>query len=189
MYYNPQKFAEMPLGIVVRRTPGVTKWVPWIWNAVGVLPGASDASWKVLREEGDTTEYHAATVRLQLHGSDAEAYLSGLSARVPSIYVVMRASHDDERPYDVVLVTASPYEAQDYEDSGEDKVEKITMPEGLVAWVRDFALAHYEEEEFKKRRRDKKRVDRVEDGKGDARITQLSDVYRAPGRRRKEDLH
>lgn len=31
-------------------------------------------------------------------------------------------------------MTASPYEAQDYEDNGEDIVEKILMPEGLIAW-------------------------------------------------------
>ncbi len=56
------------------------------------------------------------------------------------------------------------------------------MPEGLVAWVRDFVLKHHEHEEFIKRRRDKKRVDLNEDGKGDPRIRQTSDVYRAPKR-------
>lgn len=188
MYYNPEKYAEMPLGVVVRRVPGVTKWAPWAYAAVAVLPGAGEAAWKVLRQDGDVTEFHAATVRLQLHGAEAEAYLNGLSADVPSIYVVMRPAEEGPHPYDILLATASPYESQDYDDSGEEIVEKIPMPEGLVAWVRDFAFAHYEEEEFKKRRRDKKRIDRVEDGIGDARISQMTDVYRAP-RRRKEDLH
>ena len=67
-------------------------------------------------------------------------------------------------------------------------VEKVPMPEGLIAWVRDFALTHYEEEEFKKRKRDKKRIDAKEDGKGDARIPQLADVYRAPASK-KDRLH
>ncbi|MEW9919202.1 DUF3305 domain-containing protein [Marimonas sp. MJW-29] len=178
----------MPLGVIVRRAPGVTRWAPWVWRAVAVVPGAAEAHWKVLREENDITEYHAATVPLKLHGSDAEAYLNGLAARVPSVYVVMRASGKAERPYEVLLVTASPHESQDYGDSGEEIVEKIPMPEGLLAWVRTFALEHFEEEEFKKRRRDKKRIDRVEDGKGDARIPQMSDVYRSPGAKRKERL-
>ena len=39
---------------------------------------------------------------------------------------------------------------------------------------------HYIEEPFKKRRRDEVRVDGVEDAKGDPRIRQESDVYRAP---------
>ena len=78
--------------------------------------------------------------------------------------------------------------AQDYADNGEDLVEKVAMPEGLVAWVRDFALAHHEEEIFKKRRRDKKRIDKIEDGIGDARIVQVSDVYRSPTSSRKGRL-
>ena len=43
-----------------------------------------------------------------------------------------------EKDLEVVLATASPYEAQDYTDSGEEIVEKVMMPPGLVAWVRDF---------------------------------------------------
>ncbi len=189
MYYNPEKYAEMPLGIVVRKSPGVTKWAAWVWRAVAVMPGAAPAQWNELRRDGDVTEYHATTVKLKLHGAEAEAYLHGLSAKTPAIYVVMRASEEGDNPYEVILATASPYESQDYDDAGEDLIEKVPMPEGLVAWVRDFALAHYEEEEFKKRKRKNARTDRVEDGRGDARIAQLSDVYRTPNGARKERLH
>ncbi len=181
---------EMPLGLVIRKTPGVTRWAKWSWKAVAVLPGAGPAHWVEMRREGEAVEYHAATLTLTLWAVEAEAYLTNLSDKVPSIYVVLR--HDaedgaengaeDGAPLDVVLVTASPYEGQDYADSGEDLVEKVAMPEGLIAWVRDFALAHHVEEVFVKRRRDKSRVDLVEDGKGDARIAQMSDVYRAPKR-------
>lgn len=176
----------MPLGIVLRRVPGVTRWVKHVWKAVAVLPGASDTSWKELRRDGDAVEFHAATVPLELFRTDTEAYLHGLSAKVPCIYVVMRET-DDERPLDVVLATASPYEAQDYADTGEELVEKVPMPEGLVAWIRDYIEAHHEDEVFIKRRRDKKRIDLEEDGIGDARIRQTADVYRAPVR--KETVH
>ena len=54
---------------------------------------------------------------------------------------------------------------------------------GLHAWIADFVETYYEEEAFVKRRRDKSRTDRVEDGIGDERIKQVSDVYRAPRRR------
>ena len=64
---------------------------------------------------------------------------------------------------------------------GEEVVEKVQMPDGVVAWVRDFVKAHHVEETFIKRKRDKKRVDLREDGKGDSRIRQAADVYRAPG--------
>jgi len=181
-YPNAQ---ALPVGVVVRRAPGVTRWAKFAWTVSSVLPGAGSADWKVLREEADVTEFHAATLPLTLYVSEAEAYAHELQARVPSVYVVLRpADHSADMPWSVALVTASPYEAQDYCDSAEELVEKVAMPEGLHAWVASFVDEHYEEEVFVKRRRDRARVDRVEDGIGDARIRQISDVYRAP--RRKE---
>lgn len=181
-YPNAQ---TIPLGVVVRRTQGVTRWAKYAWRASAVLPGAGDADWKVLREQDGATEFHAATLPLTLYVSDAEAYAHELMTRDPSVYVVLRPNEGStDFPWKVALVTASPYEAQDYCDSAEELVEKISMPEGLHAWIGDFVDTYYEEEVFVKRRRNKSRVDRVDEGIGDARIKQVSDVYRAP--RRKE---
>ena len=174
---------EMPLGVVARKTPGVTRWARWSWRAVAVLPGAGPADWAELRREGEAVEYHAATLPLTLWAADAEAYRINLADGVPSIYLVLRETDQDDRPLDAVLVTASPYEGQDYADTADDIVEKIPMTPGLVAWVRDFTLQHHHAEPFVKRRRDRKRVDLVEDGRGDARIRQQADVYRAPRRK------
>jgi hypothetical protein len=186
-----QRCISMPLGIVIRKSPGVTRWAKWIWKAVAVLPGAGPANWHELRRDGDITEYHATTVTLELFRTDAEAYLSGISTRVPSIYVVLRESTDPDAAQDieVLLATASPYDAQDYADSSEEIVELVPMPEDLINWIKTFINVHYEPEEFFKRRRKNARVDQVEDGVGDARITQLTDVYRAPGQRKSEPIH
>jgi len=173
---------DMPLGVVVRKTPGVTRWAKWNWRAVAVLPGAGPADWVELRREGDAVEYHAATLTLTLWAADAEAYLVNLADAIPSIYVILRDEPEDAAPMHAVLVTASPYEGQDHADSGEDIVEKVPMSEGLIAWIRDFALQHYEEEVFVKRRRDRARVDLQEDGRGDPRVRQEADVFRAPRR-------
>ena len=181
-----EKSVSISLGIVVRKLPGVTRWIDHVWKAVAVLPGAGAAHWKELRRDGDAIEYHAATVQLELFRTDTEAYLHGLSTKIPAIYVVMRESEGAD-PLDVVLATASPYEAQDYADTGEELVEKVPMPEGLVAWIRDYVEQYHQDEVFIKRRRDKSRVDREENGIGDARIRQTSDVYRAPSA--KETVH
>lgn len=174
----------IPVGVVVRRTPGVTRWAKFAWLVSDVLPGAAPADWKVLRTEGDVTEFHAATLPLTLYVPDAEAYAHELQARTPSVYVVLRPSpQSHEIPWTVALVTSSPYEAQDYCDSAEELVEKIPMSDGLLAWVQAFVESHYEEEAFVKRRRKNARVDQDEDGIGDARIRQTSDVYRAPRRK------
>ena len=193
MIHNPGMYKALPVGVVLRKVPGVTRWVPYHWTAQTVLPDAPPARWKVLRRDGETIEYHAATVTLELHGADTEAYVHGLQADVPSVYVVLRPRQDthedmDDFPLDVLLVTASPYEAQDYTDSGEEIVEKVPMPSALFAWVDEFVQQFHEEEEFIKRKRDKKRIDLKEDGVGDARIAQIADVYRAPSQARKERL-
>ncbi|WP_261192965.1 DUF3305 domain-containing protein [Pseudoruegeria sp. SHC-113] len=180
----PQATASMPLGIVIRKSPGVTRWAQWAWKAVAVLPGAPDRSWYELRREGEAVEYHAATVPLELWRGETEAYLTALSSRVPSIGVVLRPTPGSPTGLEVVMATASPYETQDYLDSGEEIVELVPMPEGLVGWIHAFVQEHHEDEVFVKRRRDKRRVDMKEDGKGDARIPQMADVFRAPGSRR-----
>ena len=174
--------ASLPLGVVLRRSPGVTRWAKWSWQAVAVLPGAAPADWAELRRDGDVVEYHAVTRALELWRGETEAYLHGLAARLPTVAVVLRPTGAADRPFDVPLVTASPYEAQDYQDSGEEQVELVPMPDGLAAWIADFCRTHHVEEEFVKRRRDRMRRDLVEDGKGDPRIRQMADVYRAPRR-------
>lgn len=188
MIYHSEKFETMPMGVVLRRTPGVTRWAAWAWRVSDVLPGAADASWTLLRQEGESSEFHAATPHVELHGAETDAYLHGLHAQVPCLYVVMRETEDSDRPFEIVLVTASPYEAQDYADNGEDVVEKIAMPEVVLAWVRDFVTRHHKEETFKKRKRDKKDITLVSDGVGDARIRQMVDVYRSPVQAKKERL-
>ena len=98
----------------------------------------------------------------------------------------MRESADaDAEPLDVILVAASPYEAQDYTDSGEEIVEKVAMPEGLLAWVQDFVATFHEDEVFIKRKRDKKRIDLTQDGIGDPRISSAADIYASPARQRR----
>ena len=184
MIHNPKMFSTMPLGVVLRRVPGVTRWAKWSWTATSVLPGAGPADWRELRREGDAAEFHAATLPLELHGAETEAYLHGLSAEVPSIYVVMRTTGPDD-PLDVLLVTASPYEAQDYCDSGEEIVEKVAMPHGLIAWVRDFVEKFHEDEVFIKRKRDRKRVDIVQDGIGAPRVGKPADIYASPALKRR----
>ena len=184
MYRNPSAYSAVPVGVVLRRTPGVTRWQKWAWVASAVLPGAGPADWRELRREGDVVEYHAATEMLELHGAEAEAYLHGLQTETPSVYVVMRTS-TGETPLEVVLVTASPYEAQDYCDSGEEIVEKVPMPPMLRALVSDFVDRFYEEEVFVKRQRNKKDFDRVEDGIGDPRVGKAADIYASPAQLRR----
>ncbi len=106
-------------------------------------------------------QYHAATLPLELFRKETEAYLYNLGNREPAIYVVLREVEEDGAPHpiEVHLVTASPFEAQDYLDSGEDVVEPVAMPDDVRAWIERFVEEHHEEEKFFKRRPEKMDLD------------------------------
>ena len=176
------KEARLPVGVVIRKQPGVTRWARWVWRAVAVLPGAGPANWHEMRRDGEAVEYHAATVEMEVHRKETEGYLVSLSNDPPSVYVILRPSEDPEAEQDVEVfrVTASAFEAQDYLDSGEEIVEAVPMPPELIAWVSAFVERHHVEEAFIKRKRRRWDEDQGETGKGDARVRQAADVYRVP---------
>lgn len=181
---------ELQVGAVVRRAPGVTRWAQDTWKPVAVIPGAPQAFWKEMVRDGETVDYHAGTVAMELFRADVEGYLVSLNMTVPSVWVVLDRDPSSQSPsgWVVSAVTASAHEALDALDSGESMVEAVPIPESLAAWIKEFIDMHYIEEPFKKRRRDKVHIDGVEDGKGDARIRQPSDVFRAPSRIKKPSV-
>jgi len=176
---------SIAMGVLLRRVPGVTRWAKWHWHVSGLIVGAAPSDWQELRQDGDTVEFVAGGGELTLWSGETEAYLTALSDTPPSVYAILRDTGDAVAPFEVALVTASPFEAQDHADNAEDLVEKLPMPPGLIAWVEEFVARHHHDEAFVKRRRDKKRVDVVEDGRGDPRIPQLADVFRSPASARK----
>ena len=84
----PRK-VQMPVGVVVRRAPGVTRWAKWSWTVSAVLPGAAHGQWKELRREGEAVEFHAATLPLCLFRTDTEAYLAALNNAPPLVWVCL----------------------------------------------------------------------------------------------------
>ena len=122
---------NLPLGIVLERRRVAHPWKDFDWRPVTVIPGAADldpeGAWRVLAEGDDW-------IRL---------------------FVVLRSGEDADCDHDVVpfLVTACPYEAQDYMDSGEELVEPVIMPPGVTAFVQAYIDRHHVDEPFKKRKR------------------------------------
>lgn len=171
----------IPVGVIVQQRRIAHPWKEWAWEAVGVLPWAEEGvNWRLLTEEPDRIRYHAATLALDLHRGDTEAYIVNLESATPAVYVVLRPDPDGDHEVAPYHVTVSPYDAQHYLHSGDETVERLTLPDALLTWVKDFVDFHHEPEAFVKRQRTQ---DRPDDGLGDPRIRQASDVYRAPGPR------
>ena len=150
------KQISMPIGVVVERRELQNRWQKVAWKPVGVLPGAAAVEgWKELVRGEGFIQYHAATLPLELHRKETLAYKTNLNNKPPRLYVVLR--HDDDPASDHEVrpfrVTASPFEAQDYLDAGDDIIEGVAMPDGVIAWVNAFCDHHHVDEPFKKRKR------------------------------------
>lgn len=185
MYHNPDRYEVTQLGVVVKRQSGVTVWQAWSYRATSVCMPTGQEAWSLLYDHGDAQDLYAGEAALELHGAETEAYMHGLQAQLPCLYIVLRASSGDA-PFDIEMITASPYEAQDYDEMEDVTVEKVPMPHDVIAWVTTFIETHHVDEVFVKRQRDKKVFGETQDGIGDARIVQTADVYRTPLSRRKE---
>ncbi len=145
---------SMALGVVVERREIDNRWEDHEWRPVAVIPGAPEVEeWRPLRSGPGWTQYHIDTLPLELFRKETEGYRLNLSTERPLVYIILRRGEEaDEREIEASLVTACPYEAQDYLDSGDDLVEGVAMPEPVAALVADFIDQHHVEEPFRKRR-------------------------------------
>ena len=152
--------------------------VPLELEAGDGMPPINDVSLEPLRVETDDVETRAlfsAEASLDLHRAEAEAYAENLASSEPAIYIVLRDNEiDNDRGNDVDVhlaeLSLSPYNIQDIEDCGEDHVEKLPLQGPIADFVTEFVRIHYKPEPFKKRKRDKARIDVDTQRGGDARL-------------------
>jgi len=151
----------IPLGVIVAREKIDHPWQDFRWRPVSVFLDAPPIDrWRELRRGAGFVHYHAATLPLELHRKETTAYQVNLANGLPSVYVVLCDGDGTEgEPMRVHLVTASPFEAQAYDTSGFEIVERVTMPDRLVTLVRCFIEEHHVEEAFTKRQRGRHHVE------------------------------
>jgi hypothetical protein len=156
----------LQVGVLAEKRQSKSRWVSEIWVPVAVLPGATRL------KEGDmvfqddvVTRYFMGVFPLTMHAAETEAYVHNFNARTAALYVVLRRSADGVLPWTLHDVSASPYAAQDYEDCAEDIVERVAMPADIEVALKAFIETFHTEEVFKKRRRDKLKVEEQKFGK------------------------
>ncbi len=150
-----ERMVTMPVGVVVERQDIDNPWQKWRWRPVAVMTGEAPAAHgsELFRGEG-FVRYFGGTLPLELHRKETEAYRRNLSNDPPTLYVALRSDSAvvGDMLYRPVEVTASPYIAEDLLD-GDDIVETLPMPDGLIAWVQAFIDRHHVDEPFIKRKR------------------------------------
>ena len=184
--------------VIVEKQPLDNVWQPFRWVISDLLPlrperggGAppiNNTRLQRLRGSGGgavADDLFFADAFLDLHHAEAEAYAENLASSEPAIYVVLRDNEADDDYGDDVDVhlaelSLSPYNIQDIEDCGEDQIEKLPLQGPIAAFVEAFVKNHFKPEPFKKRKRDKVRVDGQDAGRGDPRLQRAGDVFRSP---------
>ena len=142
---------------------------------------------EVKKEDGLNKNLYFAEASIDLHHAESEGYAENLQSSDPSVYIVLRDGdlidekeknneQDDNIDIHLAEVSLSPYHIQDYEDCGEDKVEKIPLYGPIAELLEKFVEFHFHPEEFKKRKRDKKDVDQNVKRGGDTRL-KLNNTY------------
>jgi len=160
------------------------------------LPPSNDVHFQRLRQPSDNDAGDAlftAEASLDLHRAEAEAYAENLASSEPAIYVVLRhnededCSVDDEIDIHLAEISLSPYNIQDYEDCGEDQIEKLPLQGPIADFVKEFVEIHFKPEPFIKRKRDKARVDRDQLGGADPRLRRDGDMFQVPTEHKSRD--
>ena len=142
---------------------------------------------EVKKEDGLNKNLYFAEASIDLHHAESEGYAENLQSSDPSVYIVLRDGdlidekeknneQDDNIDIHLAEVSLSPYHIQDYEDCGEDKVEKIPLYGPIAELLEKFVEFHFHPEEFKKRKRDKKNIEQNVKRGGDARL-KLNNTY------------
>ena len=155
-----ERSTSITVGVVIAREATDHPWQDFRWRPVDILIGKPELKpGTIIAEDCAQTQFYGGSFIIELHRKATSGYLVNLENEPPVIYVVLREAEDDEAdnalPFVVANVTVSPFEAQDFLDTGEDIVEPLAMPSSLVAWIERFVATHHEEETFIKRKRDK----------------------------------
>ena len=178
--------------VIVERQPIDNVWQPHRWVIHDLMPldrvagnGAppiNDIPLAPLRAGDDgLSMLFTADASLDLHHAESEAYAENLASSDPAIYLVLRPGEDEEEDdlstddedapdMHVAELSLSPYNIQDYEDCGEDVIEKLPLAGPIRQFVAAFVDAHYHPEPFKKRVRDRANLDARVGGRADPRL-------------------
>ena len=142
--------APYPLAVIMERLRLADRWATEKWEAKSVMPDSQPAgsSERVIRDDGRTLQVLFPGMILRLEPAEAEGYLLNLTSPEPRVFVLWRMEEDLARPEQL---TVSYNEGTRWADTDEH-VDSVPLPEDLVSWITQFAVAHYRPEPRKKPR-------------------------------------
>jgi len=142
--------APYPIAVIMERVRLADKWATERWEAKGIVPDAQPpgTSERVILDDGETTRVLFPGLTLCLEPAEAEGYLLNLTSPEPRVFVLWRLEEELARPE---RLTVSYNEGTRWADTDEH-VDSVALPEDLIDWITQFAVAHYRPEPGKKPR-------------------------------------
>lgn len=159
-----EKELRIKVGVIAEERAARSRWVDNVWGPVAVVEGGGTTAEGTLMHDGERVHtFFMGCAEICCHRAESEAYLQNLQSSLPGLYVILRRDEEQRRPLSwyVHTVTASPYEAQDYCDTGEEIVGRVAIPAGIGRALQAFVAAYPPEEPPRKRRRQGRRTRRV----------------------------
>ena len=156
--------ATYPIAVVMERIRLASSWVPYRWEATGVVRDIFPAgtSERVMRQDEQLWQILYPGLELKLMLDEAEGYYLNLTSPQPKVFVLWRLTDEIARPQ---FATVSYHEGARWMDSSEN-VDGVPMPVELLPWVGEFVERHYRPEPEKKKRyasnKDRGRMGRIE---------------------------
>jgi hypothetical protein len=145
------------VAVIMRKVRQDNRWQPWRWELAEVVPhedGFGDQPRRLLQDEREERWLHPG-FRVELFRDDAEGYYLNYTTEAPCWFVLWRMEEEptvaDEPLARPVVVSVSYHEAGRWLDAQEN-VEQVPAPAEVVAWMREFADAHYVPEPRKRKR-------------------------------------
>jgi hypothetical protein len=149
----------IPVGVVVERLKAQSHWIDFVWRAANVLEGVPETpAWTLLEGDKERALFYAGAADVSLYTSDTAHYRENLATGFPKLWIVLRPT-GVEPPFDLVTVTADPFEGEGMTEGATDLIETVPMPDSIKVVLEDFIAEHHVEQPFFKRKRDKANLD------------------------------
>ena len=143
---------QMPISVVMEKTPSKHKWIDFSYKAIGVIAGniveqdllgvGQGNVVKKIYEQNGVERYLYSGLILKLFVDECESYYHNLMSPEPGCFVVAESMDDPEQMPIPYLVSLSFDEVHAYLE-GDEQVYAMDIPPELYKWTEAFILTNY----------------------------------------------
>lgn len=143
----------LDVAVVIEREARPNRWEDWRFRIAEVLPQepAFGQEPRLLRDDGERSQWLHPGLRLELFRDEAEGYYLNLSSGRPVWFVMWRIADDDPSRAWPEIVSVSYNEAGRWLDA-QERVDNLPMPADVAQWLQAWTDEHYKPEPKQRKR-------------------------------------